>query len=100
MSKNSLKIEILSSSFTIQSNDDVEYLRSVIRYLEEKISEVQENYPIADPKKILILTALNLVDRILKLERNQTGLENKELEEISKITDELIFRLDSSIGKN
>ncbi len=100
MSKNSLRIEILGSSFTIQSEDNLDYLRRVIQYLQDRISEVQQNYSIADPKKILILTALNLVDKILKLEQNQLKLERDELREISKITEELIFKLETSIGEN
>ncbi len=99
MPKNSLKIEILGSSFTIQSSDDIDYLKRVIRYLENRILEVQESYSITDPKKILILTSLNLVDKILKLEQTQREPGKEELREISDITQKLISKLEKSIGE-
>ena len=99
MPKNSLKIEILGSSFTIQSSDDIDYLKRVIRYLENRILEVQESYSITDPKKILILTSLNLVDKILKLEQTQGEPGKEELREISDITQKLISKLEKSIGE-
>ncbi len=99
MSKNNVNVNILGSSFTIQSEDNAEYLSRVIEDLKKRIATVQSSYPTAEPKKVLILTALNLVDEVFKLKDKQNYGIDKDIAEISKITEELIYKLEDSIDK-
>ena len=102
MEKNSLEVNILGSSFTVQSSGDLEYLRRVAGYLKNKIQEIQQKYAdntTQDPIKISLLAGLNVVDELFRCRGRETfsGTENGEIE---KITERLIDTIDRSLLGN
>ena len=101
MDKNSLAVNILGSSFTVQSNGDIQHLQRVVDYLEKKIEEIQHKYEqnaTQDPVKISLLAALNIVDEQLRTGGVETvGSEAVELE---RITERLIDTIDRSLMGN
>jgi cell division protein ZapA len=89
----SVEVNILGSSFTIQSRYDPRYMGEVIAYLKEKIREIQASSGAQDPLKIALLAALNVVDELLA----RRGEGSREIEEL---TERLIERIDQSLVEN
>jgi cell division protein ZapA len=89
----SVEVNILGSSFTIQSRYDPRYMGEVIAYLKEKIREIQASAGAQDPLKIALLAALNVVDELLA----GRGEGSREMEEL---TERLIERIDQSLVEN
>jgi cell division protein ZapA (FtsZ GTPase activity inhibitor) len=89
----SVEVNILGSSFTIQSRYDPRYMGEVIAYLKDKIREVQAAAGAQDPLKIALLAALNVVDELLA----KRGESSREIEEL---TERLIERIDQSLVEN
>ena len=101
MNKNSLAVNILGSSFTVQSNGDLQHLRRVVDYLENKVEEIQQKYAESttqDPVKISLLAGLNVVDELLRTR----GVEapDSEVVELERITERLIDTIDKSLMGN
>ena len=99
MQKNWLEVNILGSSFTIQSENDPLYLGEVIEYLNIKIDEINKEFSINDPLKISLLAAINLVDELFKTKKhiNINPGEVSDSVEITKITEQLIDKIDESL---
>jgi cell division protein ZapA len=89
----SIEVNILGSSFTIQSRYDPRYMGEVIAYLKDKIREIQAASGAQDPLKIALLAALNVVDELLA----RRGESSREVEEL---TERLIERIDQSLVEN
>ena len=101
MSKNSLAVDILGSSFTIQSSGDIQHLQRVVDYLKNKVEEIQEKYADAttqDPVKISLLAGLNAIDELFRREGVET--DHSEVVELEKITERLIDTIDDSLMGN
>ena len=101
MSKNSLAVNILGSSFTIQSNGDLQHLQRVVDYLEQKVEEIQRKYAESvtqDPVKIGLLAGLNAIDELLR--RQGVEAAAGDAVELQRITERLIDRIDESLTGN
>ena len=101
MSKNSLPVNILGSSFTIQSSGDIQHLQRVVDYLKKKVEEIQEKYADSttqDPVKISLLAGLNAIDELLR--RDGVETQQSEVVELEKITERLIDTIDDSLMGN
>ena len=96
MAKNCLEVHILGSTFTIQSEQDLEYLQKVIDYLNVKINEIRQGFSTHEPLKISLLASLNLVDELFKL-KNQDSFDKHDSSEIEQITKQLISKIDNSL---
>jgi len=98
MDKNSLAVNILGSSFTVQSNGDIQHLQRVVHYLEKKVEEIQRKYEqnaTQDPVKISLLAGLNIVDELLRTGGVETV--DSEAVELERITERLIDTIDRSL---
>jgi cell division protein ZapA (FtsZ GTPase activity inhibitor) len=101
MSKNSLTVNILGSSFTIQSNGDLQHLQRVVDYLEQKVEEIQRKYAESvtqDPVKISLLAGLNAIDELLRGQGVEAAAGDAV--ELQRITERLIDRIDESLTGN
>ncbi len=101
MNKNSLAVNILGSSFTVQTSGDPQHLQRVVDYLETKVQEIQHRYAertTQDPVKISLLAGLNLVDELFRT-RASTGAQTEDVE-LERITERLIDTIDKSLMGN
>lgn len=121
MGKSSLEVEILGTSFTVQSDADPRHLSQVVEYLEGKVKAIQESFSHYEPMKVCLLAGLNVVDELFRARHpshtgdpSQTqpdsraqdapppgaaaGVEPGETEaEIERITESLIEKIDRSL---
>jgi cell division protein ZapA (FtsZ GTPase activity inhibitor) len=101
MNKNSLAVNILGASFTVQSSGDLQHLRRVVDYLEKKVTEIQRKYADSatqDPVKISLLAGLNVVDELFRTGGVETV--DGEAVELERITERLIDTIDKSLMGN
>jgi cell division protein ZapA (FtsZ GTPase activity inhibitor) len=95
MEKRQLKIDLLGTSFTIQSGDSPDHLARVKAYLRDKVEEVKARYAFADPLTVALLAALNLADELFK---EREGLpQGGPNEEIESVTRKLIETIDEEL---
>jgi cell division protein ZapA (FtsZ GTPase activity inhibitor) len=98
MERSRLKVDILGAAFYVRAAEDPSYLRSVLDYLRGKVDEVRAEVGAADPLKIALLAALNLVDELFKERQRGAGARADDYAEIGRITERLIERIDESLG--
>ncbi len=97
-----MKIDLLGTSFTLQSDEDPEYLAELVGYLRTKISEVSSTVTTRDNLKLAILSAILVADELFK-EREQGQHRNsgdtQTAEEVNRIATDLIARIDDTLGE-
>ena len=95
-----VRIELLGTSFTIQSDEDPTYLREVVSYFSRKVDEVSRSVATADPLKISILAGILSANEFLKL-RDDPGVteapRGADASQIAEITSRLIAALDEGL---
>lgn len=97
-----MRIELLGTSFSIQSDEDPAYLSEIVQYLSQKIAEVSASVKTEDQVKIGILAALLISDELFKLRANQQiqpeqTLSSKDEAEVNEIAQRLIRTIDEFI---
>jgi cell division protein ZapA (FtsZ GTPase activity inhibitor) len=93
--KTQLKVTILGTSLMVQSDEDAEHLQAVLTYFEKKVGEVKKKLPGTEPVKLAIITGLNLVDELLKIQSVLKKNSNSEDLEAERITRRMIQKLDN-----
>jgi hypothetical protein len=66
MEKRQLRVELLGTSFTVQSDEDADHLARVSACLRAKVEEVRSRYTLASPLTIALLAALNIADDLVR----------------------------------
>jgi cell division protein ZapA (FtsZ GTPase activity inhibitor) len=93
MATERIKVELLGTTFHVESAEEGDYLRSVVTYLQDKVNEVRGQSPVADPIKVALLAGLNLVDELFKAREGRPVSGS----EIGQIAESLIERIDRSL---
>ena len=100
-----MKVTLLGTSLMVQSDKDLDHLHTVVHYFEKKLEEVKKRLPYAEPLKISIIAALNIVDELLTIQtslRHQTSdtIINNEATEVEKIAQHMIQKINSVLDSN
>ena len=90
---NTFKINLLGSSFSVQTNEDPEYINRILSYLEQEINKAQSSFNIKEPLKISLLTCINLIDELFR-EQNSAERDKAEAEAFAQ---RLISSLDAAM---
>ena len=100
-----LKIDMLGTSFTIQANEDNQYLEKLLGYYQRITDDVKTIDSIKSPLQVAILSGIMICDELYKEKQNKIALENgvfvsqdsedsKNSDEIQRITLEMIKKID------
>jgi cell division protein ZapA (FtsZ GTPase activity inhibitor) len=92
-----MKIDVLGTSFVIQSDQDPAYLRDVVEFFKSKINEIQRSVSTNDPLKISILAAMLVIDEYFKYKSGQGPNTSIDALEAASIAQRLIRELDAMI---
>jgi hypothetical protein len=95
MEKRQLRIEILGSTFVIQSDESAEHLARLSNFVKTKVEEVKGRYTFADPLTIVVLAALNIADDLYKSREGREPSVNGE--DIGMLADRLISSMDDDL---
>lgn len=93
-----MRIELLGTSFTLQSDEDPDYLADLIDFYRTKIEEISRSVSTRDNLKLAILSALLVTDELFK-ERNRSAIKTEDTasDEVTRIAEELIARIDAAV---
>ena len=101
MNRGSLfQINLLGTTFSIQTDQEETYLKELVIFFADKIKEVERSTSSNDPVRTAILAGILISDDFFKERRKTAGSPlavREEPEEIEKITQEIIERLDRSL---
>ena len=88
---NILKVNIYGTDYPIKGNTDVEYIKKVAKYVDDKMREVNKNISIDSSLKVSILAALNITDELFReREENKSQSSNFEIEgKLKKLSNDL-----------
>jgi hypothetical protein len=96
MEKRQLRIDVLGTSFVIQSDESPEYLNRLTAHVRAKIEEVKGRYTFADPLTVAVLAALNIADEMFKARDGREPAGGPD-EEIASVAEKLISRIDDDL---
>jgi len=97
-----LRIDVLGTAFTIQANEDSEYLEKLLGYYQRITKDVQSIDSVKSPLQIAILSGIMICDELYKEKQNKIAMENGEYvpleispdeEEIERRTQEMLDKL-------
>lgn len=92
-----MKIEVLGTSFVIQSDQDPAYLRDIVDLLKAKITEIENTVSTNDPLKISILSSMLIADDYFKIKQGKNSPESMDALEASNIAQKMIKKLDAML---
>lgn len=98
MTKGTLQIDSLGTSFSIQSEEKSEYLEVLYEYFKKTIKQIEQNTGITDPIKIAILANIQIIDELYK-EKIKTRDQNKQIDlaEAEQLALNMIYSIDKVI---
>ena len=95
MEKRQLRIDVLGSSFVIQSEESPEHLALLASFVKDRIEEVKARYSFADPLTVAVLAALNIADDLFKARSGrELPVSATQSTEIDNVAQRLISRID------
>lgn len=104
MEEDVLHINLLGTTLSIKSGTRPEYIKKVIAYYQRKLGETESRSPVNDPVKLSILTSLNIIDDLFKLESNNGHIPSQcsriEETEIAEKAQSMIDELDRILTEN
>jgi cell division protein ZapA len=95
MEKRQLRIDVLGTSFVIQSDESPEHLAFLSTFVKERIEEVKARYAFADPLTVAVLAALNIADDLFKARDGKAP--STQISEIENVAERLLSRIDDEL---
>jgi len=83
--KRSVTVEVGGQKFTIRTDADAEYVRSLAAFVTEKIVEVKSSTRTFSTHALAILAALNIADELFSSRQNQAELRRRVREKAERI---------------
>lgn len=75
-----LKVKIYGTEYPIKGDSELEYIKQVAEYVDQKMREVNKIAPEVSTLKVAILAALNIADELFKERINSDKLETTDFE--------------------
>ena len=97
MEKNLYQINILGSSFSIQTDEDPVKMNNIINLLKSKTSMVENDLSIKDPLKNLVISSIIIIDELLKEREKSGNAGSSDVEEVERLTLQIMERIDKSL---
>src|SRR5271157_41010 len=95
MEKRQLRVDVLGTSFVIQSDESPEHLAMLSSFVKDRIEEVKSRYAFADPLTVAMLAALNIADDLFKAREGREP--SPRTSEIESVAERLISRIDDEL---
>ena len=86
-----MQVDLLGTSFSIQTDEEPEYVQRLLRFLEEKITETSQSVQTSDPLKIAIISAMMIADELFQSRNEQIEPGSSSFSDIAQ---ELITQID------
>jgi cell division protein ZapA len=105
MSVQIVNIDLLGASFTVQTDESLDYMQSLIARLRERLEALKSTTRVSDPLKLSILANITILDELVReRSRGRDGSTGPEAdapdEELSRVAARLIAVIDRSLGQS
>ncbi|UCE72051.1 MAG: cell division protein ZapA [Nitrospiraceae bacterium] len=80
----SVEVQILGQSYSIRTDEDEAYIKSLARYIDDKLKEIYSAAPNVNQTKATVMAAFGIADELFKLRMEQQDLD-RLIEEKTKI---------------
>ena len=91
--KQVVKVSIYGMEYPVKVGEDSEYVKSVAKYVDDIMLEIDRTMGTKSPLKIAVLAALNIADDLMKEKEEKKKL----LEILNKDAEKLIEKIDKEI---
>lgn len=71
-----LRIDVLGTAFTIQANEENEYLEKLLGYYKQITKDVQSIDSVKTPLQVAILSGIMICDELYKEKQNKIAMQN------------------------
>lgn len=92
---NAIKMTIYGTEYPIKGDTDIEYIKKVASYVDQKMYEVERNTSAKSALKVAILAALNIADELFNERAEKKRLIEEFEAKIARLTDLLDVSTDS-----
>jgi cell division protein ZapA len=72
-----VEVEIFGQKFIIKSDEEQAYILKLAEYVDSKMHEVNEKLQLSTPRKVAVLTALNITHELFSMKRE---MQEKEMD--------------------
>lgn len=86
--KPGIKVEIYGSEYRIKGDADVEYIKRVAAFVDERMKQVSQLTADSSVSKIAILAAINIADELFKERKQREDAAMELSEKLRMIEDE------------
>jgi cell division protein ZapA (FtsZ GTPase activity inhibitor) len=107
MSLQIFNVDLLGPSFTIQTDESLDYMQSLVLRLRERVGSLKGSTRVSDPLRLSVLLNITLMDELQRAKERQLGaegasperaaLDREEDAEFAAIAARLIADLDRSL---
>jgi Cell division protein ZapA len=100
MSLNVFNVDLLGPTFTIQTDESLDYMQSLVMRLKERLGSLKDSTRVSDPLRLSVLLNITLMDELQRArERSLEGgvaIDSSE-DEFASVAARLIASLDRSL---
>lgn len=93
----STQINVLGTNFSIQTDEDPEYLQKVISYLKEKIKQIEASVPTKEPLRISLMASILIIDELFKARAGRGSEGIDDVPQAEEIAGRIIARIDQAL---
>ena len=84
MSMRSIEVQILGQNYAIKTDEEEAYIKSLARFVDEKLKEIYNVAPNINQTKATVMAAFGIADELFKLRKEQEHMY-KMIEEKTEI---------------
>jgi len=80
----SIEVQILGQNYAIKTDEEEAYIKSLARFVDEKLKEIYSVAPNINQTKASVMAAFGIADELFKVKMEQENM-NKMIEEKTEI---------------
>ncbi len=92
------RVDILGENYTIRGDAQTEYISQVGNIVGKRMQELRQVSPHLNPKRLAVLTAINLADELIRLQNDKNTIDTEHT--TARRTSELISLIDEGLMAN
>jgi cell division protein ZapA len=101
MSLNVFNVDLIGPTFTIQTDESLDYMQSLVLRLRERLGALKDSTKVSDPLRLSVLLNITLMDELLRARDKSLdsglAINSNHEEDFSAIAARLIADLDRSL---
>ena len=95
--KRLMEVEIFGQTFTLNSEDDDQYVRKVASFVDQRMRQISGSAKVTVPLRVAIMAALSIADELAKSSEQESGQQEREvIREAELISNRLLESLEKA----